>query len=79
MFINRGDNGDANDNNKIIPEILKLRYEKAKLMGFATFAHQKLSDKMAKTPEATMKLMESVWPAAIAEGKRRSGRYAKNC
>jgi len=48
MFINRGDNGDANDNNKIIPEILKLRYERAKLMGFATFAHQKLSDKMAR-------------------------------
>lgn len=69
MFINRGDNGDANDNNKIIPEILKLRYERAKLMGFETFAHQKLSDKMAKTPEATMKLMESVWPAAIARVK----------
>lgn len=69
MFINRGDNGDANDNNKIIPEILKLRYERAKLMGFASFAHQKLSDKMAKTPEATMKLMESVWPASIARVK----------
>ena len=65
MFIMRGDNGDANDNNAIIPQILKLRAEKAKLMGYATFAHLKLADKMAKTPERTLELMEAVWPAAV--------------
>lgn len=65
MFIKRGDNGDANDNNAIIPQILKLRAEKAKLMGYETFAHLKLADKMAKTPERTLELMEAVWPAAV--------------
>lgn len=65
MFIMRGDNGDANDNNAIIPQILKLRAEKAKLMGYATFAHLKLADKMAKTPERTLELMEAVWPDAV--------------
>jgi len=65
MFINRGDNGDKNDNNAIIPQILKLRAERAKIMGFQTHAHLRLADKMAKTPENAMALMESVWPAAI--------------
>lgn len=65
MFINRGDNGDANDNNAIIPQILKLRAERAKLMGYATHAHLKLADKMAGTPERAMALLESVWPYAI--------------
>lgn len=66
MFINRGDNGDQNDNNSIIPEILKLRAERAKIMGFPTHAHLKLADKMAQTPEKAMALLESVWPSAVA-------------
>ena len=63
MFINRGDNGDARDNNGIIPEILQLRAERAKLLGYATHAHWRLEPQMAKTPENAMKLMEGVWPA----------------
>lgn len=66
MFINRGDNGDARDNNKIIPEILQLRAERAKLLGFPTHAHWRLDDKMAKTPERAMELMEAVWTPAVA-------------
>ncbi len=66
MFINRGDNGDANDNNALIPEILLLRAERAKIMGYPTHAHLKLADKMAQTPEKAMALLESVWPFAIA-------------
>lgn len=65
MFISRGDNGDANDNNAIIPEILQLRAERAKLLGYPTHAHWRLSDKMAKTPENAMKLLESVWVPAV--------------
>ncbi len=65
MFINRGDNGDANDNNAIITDILKLRAERAKLLGYETHAHWRLSDKMAQTPEKAMALLESVWPAAV--------------
>ncbi|MCC6816373.1 MAG: M3 family metallopeptidase [Saprospiraceae bacterium] len=66
MFVNRGDNGDSNDNNKLITQILKLRAERAKLMGFATHAHWRLSNKMAKTPEAAMELLEKVWTPAVA-------------
>jgi peptidyl-dipeptidase Dcp len=65
MFINRGDNGDANDNNAIIPEILQLRAERAKLLGYATHAHWRLADKMAKTPEKAMELLEAVWKPAV--------------
>lgn len=69
MFVNRGDNGDARDNNGVIPEILRLRFERAQLLGYKTHAHWRLEDAMAKTPENAMKLMEGVWPAAIARVK----------
>ena len=65
MFINRGDNGDANDNNAIITEILQLRAQRAALLGYPTHAHWRLADKMAKTPENAMKLLESVWTPAV--------------
>lgn len=66
MFVNRGDNGDKNDNNATISQILQLRAERAKLLGFSTHAHFRLENAMAKTPERAMELMEAVWPAAIA-------------
>ena len=66
MFINRGDNGDAHDNNNIIAEELSLRAERAKLLGYATHAHWRLENAMAKTPERAMQLMESVWQPAVA-------------
>lgn len=69
MFVNRGDNGDARDNNGIIPQILQLRAERAKLLGFKTHAHWRLENAMAKTPENAMKLMEGIWPAAVARVK----------
>ncbi len=66
MFVNRGDNGDANDNNEIIQEILKLRAIRARLLGYETHAHWRLENTMAKSPEKTMKLMEDVWKPAVA-------------
>ena len=69
MFINRGDNGDAHDNNALITEILQLRAERAKLLGFPTHAHWRLSDKMAKTPEKAMDLLLAVWKPAVARVK----------
>lgn len=69
MFVNRGDNGDARDNNAVIPEILKLRFERAQLLGFKNHAEWRLENAMAKNPENAMKLMEGVWPAAIARVK----------
>ncbi len=65
MFINRGDNGDSHDNNAIITEILQLRAERAKLLGFPTHAHWRLQNAMAKTPERAMELMEAVWKPAV--------------
>jgi peptidyl-dipeptidase Dcp len=65
-FVGRGDNGDANDTNATIAEILKLRQQRAELLGFATHAHYRMADTMAKTPENAMALMMKVWPAAVA-------------
>ena len=65
-FYSRGDNNDAKDNNAVIKKILKLRAERAKLLGFPTHAHWRVADAMAKTPENAMDLMMRVWPAAIA-------------
>src|SRR5437762_5937932 len=65
-FTARGDNGNANDNNATIVEILKLREESAKIMGFATYAAYRLEDSMAKTPEAVRSLLERVWKPARA-------------
>ncbi|MFM2109439.1 MAG: M3 family peptidase [Gammaproteobacteria bacterium] len=66
VFVNRGDNGDARDNNAIIGQILQLRAERARLLGFATHAHWRLENSMARTPERAMQLMEAVWKPAVA-------------
>jgi peptidyl-dipeptidase Dcp len=63
-FTARGDNGNDNDNNAIIVEILALREEAAKIMGFPTYAAYRLEDSMAKTPQAVRGLLERVWKPA---------------
>ena len=65
-FIARGDNGNANDNNATVLEILRLREESANLLGFASFAAYRLEDSMAKTPQAVRGLLERVWKPARA-------------
>jgi peptidyl-dipeptidase Dcp len=65
-FTARGDNNNANDNNETIVEILALREESARLLGFPTFAAYRLEDSMAKTPEAVRGLLERVWKPARA-------------
>ena len=65
-FTNRGDNGDANDTNATIVEILKLRQDRAVLLGFKTHANYRMADTMAKDPAKAMDLMMKVWPAAVA-------------
>ncbi|HEX2834732.1 MAG TPA: M3 family metallopeptidase [Thermoanaerobaculia bacterium] len=69
MFVDRGDMGGANDNNQIITNILRLRAERAKLLGYQTHAHWRLENSMAKTPERAMELMEAVWTPAVARVK----------
>lgn len=65
-FTARGDNGNANDNNETIVEILALREESAKILGFATYAAYRLEDSMAKTPDNVRALLERVWKPARA-------------
>ncbi|NNE62399.1 MAG: M3 family metallopeptidase [Woeseia sp.] len=64
-FYNRGDNGDEYDNNALIAEIVKLRDERVALLGFDNYASWRLQNRMAKTPERALALMEAVWPAAV--------------
>ena len=65
-FVNRGDNGGANDTNATIAEIVRLRAERARLLGFANHAEWRMQDTMAKTPAAAMELMNRVWAPAKA-------------
>ena len=65
-YYSRCDHGDARDNKKIVAEILKLRAERARLLGYATHAHWRVENAMAGTPERAEALMEAVWPAAVA-------------
>lgn len=65
-FYSRGDLGDANDNNAIITEILRLRQERVQLLGYQNYAEWRLSNRMAGKPEHALDLMQAVWPAAIA-------------
>ncbi len=64
-YYSRGDNGDEHDNNAIITAILKLRAQRALLLGYKTHAHWRLEPQMAKKPEAAMDLMLKVWPKAV--------------
>jgi peptidyl-dipeptidase Dcp len=64
-FVNRGDNGDKNDTNAIIANIVKLRADRAKLLGYPSHAHWRMQDTMAKTPERAMDLMMRVWTPAV--------------
>jgi peptidyl-dipeptidase Dcp len=63
-WIARGDNGGAIDNKPIIAEMVALRAERARLLGYPSFAHYRLDDTMAKTPEAVRALLAYVWASA---------------
>ncbi|KQM22892.1 peptidase M3 [Sphingomonas sp. Leaf24] len=65
-FTMRGDNGGANDTKATIATILKLRQERAKLLGFRNHAYLRMDDTMAGTPANAKALMMRVWPAAVA-------------
>ncbi|MNS70596.1 Peptidyl-dipeptidase dcp [compost metagenome] len=69
IFVKRGDNKNENDTNETLVSILKLRAEKAKILGFKNFAEWSLSNKMAKDPQKTLDLMHSVWKPAVEKVK----------
>ena len=66
MWMSRGDGNDAHDNKQNITKILALRAEKAKLLGYPTFAHWVTDYQMAKTPDRAMDLLMKVWAPAVA-------------
>jgi peptidyl-dipeptidase Dcp len=69
MWNSRGDSAGEHDNKPVMQEILKLRGERAKLLGFKSHAHWIIDDNMAKTPENAMALMMRVWKAATGRVK----------
>ncbi|HEY4941724.1 MAG TPA: M3 family metallopeptidase [Rhizomicrobium sp.] len=60
----RGDNPNVHNNAKLIGEMVRLRAERAELLGYPTFAHYKLADTMAKTPQTARDLLDQVWAPA---------------
>ncbi|MED5363031.1 MAG: M3 family metallopeptidase, partial [Bacteroidota bacterium] len=65
-YYSRGDNNDEYDNKDIIAKILELRRERIELLGYPDYPTWRLQNRMAKNPANALKLMETVWPAAIA-------------
>lgn len=68
-WIKRGEHGGKTDNRKIVVEMMKLRSELARLLGFDTFADYVLEDTMAKTPAGVRTLLDKVWPAALRSAR----------
>ncbi|EKF41826.1 peptidyl-dipeptidase Dcp [Nitratireductor indicus C115] len=78
-FTRRGENGGETDNGDVVRRTLELRTEKARLLGYDTFAALKLDDTMAKTPQAVQELLQPVWRKArekAAEDEKELARLA---
>ncbi|MGI8508396.1 MAG: peptidyl-dipeptidase Dcp [Gemmatimonadaceae bacterium] len=70
----RAEHGDSNDTRDLVEHLAHLRAQKAKLLGFPTYAAYKLDNQMAKTPEAAIKLLTDLVPAATAKARAESAR-----
>jgi peptidyl-dipeptidase Dcp len=68
-FKSRGGNGDANDTTDTITAIVRLRAERARLLGFASHAHWRMADTMAADPKTAQTFLLRVWPAVVARVK----------
>ncbi|KAG0751542.1 hypothetical protein G6F24_014232 [Rhizopus arrhizus] len=73
----RAERGDANDTRQTVQRLAQLRAQKAKLLGFDTFADYQLGDQMAKTPAAALKLLTDTVPAATAKARAEAGEIQK--
>ena len=76
-YISKGDNNDSLDNKEILKKILKLRLEKANLLGYETHANYVLEEQMAKTPEGVYELLNKVWTKALPIAKKEAGELQK--
>ena len=68
-YTKRGANGDERDTRATIKEIVKLRAQRAKMLGFATHGHYNTDRNMAKTPEAVQELLTKLWTGAVKKAK----------
>ena len=68
-YTNRGNNGNENDNNKVLAEIVKLRAQRAKLLGYKSHSDLVLEPRMAKTPQNVFNLLDNLWSKAIPVAK----------
>ena len=68
-YANRGNNGNEYDNNKVLTQIIRLRAQRAKLLGYKTHSHIVLEPRMAKVPENVFKLLDNLWEKAIPVAK----------
>jgi peptidyl-dipeptidase Dcp len=66
----RGENGGVTDNRAIAAEMVSLRAERARLLGYDSFAHFRLADTMAKTPQAALDLLQSVWEPGVLRAQK---------
>ncbi len=69
-YTNRGDNNNANDNKMIVAKMASLRVQKAKLLGYQSYAHLVLENNTAKSPENAYKLLNKIWPASLKQAKK---------
>src|SRR5574337_876740 len=68
--IARGSRGNAYDNTAIVSQVMKLRAEKAKMLGYPTWAAYVLADETAKTPQAVNAMLGKLAPPAVANARR---------
>ncbi|KAB7771419.1 dipeptidyl carboxypeptidase II, partial [Xanthomonas sp. LMG 12462] len=73
----RAEKGDANDTRQTVQRLAQLRAQKAKLLGFDSYAAYSLSDQMAKTPAAALKLLTDTVPAATAKARSETAEMQK--
>jgi peptidyl-dipeptidase Dcp len=76
-YINRCNNNDKNDNKKIISQIVKLRLEKAQLLGYDCYASLALDNTMAKNPANAMDLLNKLWAHALPKAKAEAAELQK--
>ena len=69
MFTQRGDHAGERDNKPLITQMLRLRAERAALLGVASHAHWVTDNNMAGTPDATLALLNRMWKAASAKAR----------
>ncbi len=74
---NKGNNGNACDNNQLAVKIANLRLERAKLLGYDSHAHYVLEEQMASTPEKVMELLDKLWKPAVNKAKKEAEELSK--